>query len=289
MDKYPDLRANGIKTEDQAIRHWITYGEKEGRSYINNISHINPPIHFITYGNDLFEKAKLKLVNQAKIFYPFKTIYGYGPKDLSEDFKQEFKNILDMPRGGGYWIWKLNILQQKLVEINDNEILVYLDAGSTLNKNGISRFNEYIYLLDNSEFGVLSFQINDNQHGGQCKEICYTTKEIFNYFNIDLNNNIANNGQYINTCLILKKNKHLMDLIELYFKALYDNPMMFTDYYNNMNQHPDFIDNRHDQSVFSILRKVHGSVVVHCDETWMVPFGEGKSLKYPFWSTRIKE
>ena len=31
LDKYPDLRANGVKTEQQAITHWKTYGEKEGR------------------------------------------------------------------------------------------------------------------------------------------------------------------------------------------------------------------------------------------------------------------
>ncbi len=31
LDKYPDLRINGINTEQQAIQHWKTYGEKEGR------------------------------------------------------------------------------------------------------------------------------------------------------------------------------------------------------------------------------------------------------------------
>jgi hypothetical protein len=31
LDKYPSLRANGIKTEKQAKEHWITFGQKEGR------------------------------------------------------------------------------------------------------------------------------------------------------------------------------------------------------------------------------------------------------------------
>jgi hypothetical protein len=35
LDKYPDLRAAGIHTEEQAISHWIEYGKKEGR-YINS-------------------------------------------------------------------------------------------------------------------------------------------------------------------------------------------------------------------------------------------------------------
>jgi hypothetical protein len=31
LDKYPDLRKNGIKTEQQTVQHWKTYGGKEGR------------------------------------------------------------------------------------------------------------------------------------------------------------------------------------------------------------------------------------------------------------------
>jgi len=31
LDTYPDLRQNGIYTEQQAIKHWNTYGQKEGR------------------------------------------------------------------------------------------------------------------------------------------------------------------------------------------------------------------------------------------------------------------
>ena len=31
LEKYPDLRANGIHTEEQALRHWFFNGKKEGR------------------------------------------------------------------------------------------------------------------------------------------------------------------------------------------------------------------------------------------------------------------
>ncbi len=38
-------------------------------------------------------------------------------------------------------------------------------------------------------------------------------------------------------------------------------------YNNNMKQHPKFKENRHEQSVFSIIRKLHGSVVIDGDES----------------------
>jgi hypothetical protein len=53
-------------------------------------------------------------------------------------------------------------------------------------------------------------------------------------------------------------------------------------------QHAEFKENRHEQSLFSLLRKIHGSVIIDGDESWMQPFGKGESLKYPFWASRIK-
>ena len=254
---------------------------------MNNI--IDQPIHFITYGNDVFEKAKTRLMNQAKEFYPFKTMKAYGPEDLPTDFTQKFKSILDLKRGGGYWIWKPLIIKQKLAEMQENEFLIYLDAGCHFNKNGMNRFNEYIDLLTKSEYGILSFQMSGNIGSGSLeKEKCWTTKEIFNYFKVEPDSEIGNSGQYINTCFIIKKNKHFLKLLDLFLKALHEQPLMFTDYYNTMPQHPEFKENRHDQSVFSILRKLHGSVVIDGDESWMVPFGYDDSLKYPFWAARSK-
>lgn len=247
------------------------------------------PIHFITYGNHVFEKAKTRLANQAKDFYPFKTINPYGPEDLPTDFTQQFKNILEMKRIGGYGIWRPIIIKQKLDEIEENEFLIYLDAGCHLNKSGMNRFNEYINLLAESEFGIMSFQMSGNKGpGGLEKEKCWTTKEIFNYFKVNPDSDIGNSGQYLDGILIMRKNKHLIDLIDLWIKSVYDYPVMFTDYYNKMPQHPEFKENRHEQSVFSILRKLYGSVVIDGDETWIVPFGKGESLKYPFWAARSK-
>jgi hypothetical protein len=62
---------------------------------------------------------------------------------------------------------------------------------------------------------------------------------------------------------------------------------MYTDHYKN-NQHVQFKENRHDQSLFSLLRKIHGSVVVNGDESFVIPFGGEESMKYPVWGTRIK-
>ena len=280
---------NKYNYDKLTLEYWI--------DKINDTSKYSPKIHFITYGNERFSKSKERLVIEAKEFNEFASICTYGPEDLQLDFVNNYKNILEQQRGGGFWIWRPIILNDALKYINENDYLVYLDAGCKLNKEGKERFQEYISLLNNSEYGILSFQMSGAKGPGTlAPEKVWTIKEIFEHFEIDVNNviennisNIANSGQYLGGVLILKKNEHLKKYMEIYTRTILENPLLCTDFYNNNNrQISEFSDNRHEQSISSILRKIHGSVVIDGDETWMVPFGEEESLKYPFWAMRIR-
>ena len=239
-------------------------------------------IHFITYGNDRFKNSKKRLYNEANATGWFDTITSYGPEDLDNDFKEQFKHILEKPRIAGYGIWRPYIIKQKLNEINDNDILIYLDAGCSINANGKNRFNQYIDMLNNSNEGIISFQMRS------LLEKIWTTKEIFQYFNVDINGKIANSGQILDGILIMKKNKNVVNITNIWYNVIYNNPLLFTDYYNYKNQKSYFKDNRHEQSIFSVIRKIHGSLVLR-DETYFVPFGNDISLQYPFWATRKRE
>lgn len=260
--------------------------------YLNRNDYCNKmekKIHFITYANQKFAQAKKRLLKEAHDFGEFKTITGYGPENLPREFIQKYKAILTLPRGGGYWIWRPIILKAKLEAMQDGEFLIYLDAGCTLNKMGNARFHEYIDLLDKSDFGIMSFQMSGNKGPGNLeREKVWTNTQIFNYLNISLDSDHANSGQYLGGILVMKKNAHLLKIIDLLIKALEYDPLMYTDHYN-WEQHDGFRENRHEQSLFSLLRKIHGSVVIDGDESWMQPFGRGESLKYPFWATRSRK
>ena len=84
----------------------------------------------------------------------------------------------------------------------------------------------------------------------------------------------------------MKKNINLLLQLELYDKILNDNSLLITDYYNK-NQNAYFKDNRHDQSIFSVIRKLNNPIIIK-DETYFKPFGNTESLKFPFWATRKK-
>tara|TARA_B100000497_G_C7616702_1_gene370418 strand:- start:100 stop:1146 length:1047 start_codon:yes stop_codon:yes gene_type:complete len=248
-------------------------------------------IHFITYGNDKFEKAKTRIVKEAHAFGEFTSVKAFGPEHLPKDFTNNYEQILNMPRGGGYWIWRPIIIQQALDKINYGEYLVYLDAGCIINPKGKRRFNEYLQLLDDNKnkYGILSFQMSGNNGpGGLEKEKFWTTKQIFDYFEVNPESSIGNSGQYLGGVLVMKKNEHLLTYMKEYTKTILSNPLLCTDHFNTQPQHQEFRENRHEQSITSILRKKMGSIVVDGDESWMVPFGQGESLKYPFWAKRSR-
>ena len=258
---------------------------------IGNVSQYPQKIHFITYGNDRFAESKARLLKEAHEFGEFASIQGYGPENLSPEFHQSYKSIMEQPRGGGYWIWRPVIIQDALSMINEDDILIYLDAGSSLNPRGKERFFEYIDLLNNSpeKYGTLAFQMSGNCGPGNLEiEKRWTTREIFEHFEVDPNGEIANSGQYWAGGVIMKKNANLRKYMEVFLSTVLTKPLLCTDCYNNNYQIPEFRDNRHEQSITSVLRKKMGSVVIDGDESWMLPFGEGESLKYPFWATRIK-
>jgi hypothetical protein len=235
-------------------------------------------IHFVTYGNEKYNKSKKRLQEKSSNSGWFDTTTICGPENLSDSFKHEFNDILEKPRGAGYWIWKFDIIKQKLTKMVNNDILIYMDAGCSINTNGKTRFNEYIEILNNSYESIISFQTPHIEKK-------YTNKELFNHFNMNTNDANSNSGQIMATVLIMKNTEKIMKIIDECINVLRADHLLVTDHYNKIEQSSEFKDNRHDQSILSLVRKKHGSIIL-TDETWFKPFGNKESMKFPFWATR---
>jgi hypothetical protein len=185
-------------------------------------------------------------------------------------------------RGGGYWIWKIDIFKQALSHMEEGDFLVYMDAGCELNNKGKERFKEYISILKDSKYGVLSFKLSYHP------EREWTIKEIFEHFEISIGGEEALDGQLLSTVWVMKKCKHLYKILEEFENVLINKPDYFTDKYNR-NQNKYFKDNRHDQSVASIVKKLYGTVVIPTDETYFKDFNSEEASRFPFWAKRKKD
>ena len=56
-----------------------------------------------------------------------------GPKDLDVEFRNKYSNIFLQQRGGGFWIWKHHIISNLLDKISEGDVVVYCDAGASIN------------------------------------------------------------------------------------------------------------------------------------------------------------
>lgn len=236
-------------------------------------------IYFITYGTKNFRIAKSHIVNLAKASGIFEKTIGFGKSDLSSNFKNKYSDILNMKRGAGYWIWKQEIISSVLNDIKQNDIVVYSDSGSSFNYYAKNRFYDYIDMLNDSDYG--NFRIEcESIH----KEKDWTTKELLDYFNIDPKSDHFNTTQLEATHIIFKKNDHTINYLNEYKKLLNEDPYLITDSYNSKSQIDSFKENRHDQSIFSLLSKTLGGVAIK-NETHFQK-NEKKQFEYPFLAVR---
>lgn len=233
-------------------------------------------IHFISYGNEVYASSKRRIENEAKQFNKFDNICIYSPEMLSDCFKNTFSDIFLYSRGGGYWIWKFDIILQELDKMEEDDVLVYLDAGCSIVATGEKRFEEYIEMLKQSEHNSIGFELTQKQ-----KE--YTTQEIYNALNIEVDDSC----QLMGGCQIYKKNKKLIEMFHDILNVLRKDPYLISDKYNEC-QKLYFIDNRHDQSILSLMRKKYGTLTLPYTE--VEPGNVDPEIKknFPFSATRLR-
>jgi hypothetical protein len=211
--------------------------------------------------SDLF-LSKLRYLKQAKNLNFYKKIFFYGPEDLSTDVKKKINKYLLIGdrKIYGHGIWKPEIVYRSLLAIPDGSILQYSDVGFHFNPNGIEKLNYYQDCCDKYE--MLVFQYRDplnkqlNLKYLTYLEHEYTKSDLINYFNLKFDSPIINSPQISSGTFFLKKSIRTIKFIKDWSDTF--NEMKLVD--NSASVLPErdtFIQNRDDQSTFSILCKLN--------------------------------
>jgi hypothetical protein len=230
-------------------------------------------IHFGSFASQNMFKSLKRIKNEAISSNFFDNIHCLSNSDIQDFIDKHQYFINDNSRGYGLWIWKPYCVKKILEKMNDGDILVYLDSGCTINKDGAEFFRYYIEKCIKSPYKNLSFQYSDYT------EKDYTKPLIFDRLKIDEKH--QSTGQLIGGMFILQKSFFTMNLVNkwLDFSEQYD-----------LIDNTGFDNNRNDQSIFSCLRKKYGTCAVQN----LVDLSESgveayQKIKYsPFWATRLR-
>lgn len=243
-------------------------------------------IIFCTYGDGPFINSRERIVNEAKQFHNiFNDIYGFTKKDIPLPFIEKTKPYILEPRGSGYWLWKPCFIKQIFDNLNENDILVYADAGCHFNNEGKKRLEEYIDLINTNKAGTLCFEHGD--HRGGFSQNLLTTEAIFEHFKIELIDNFRKEWQIMATIFFLRKCETTKQIVNTWYDTAYNYPDLFSDVHNEVSKikNPVFKDNRHDQSIFSVVAKLNKAFTIP-DETYALNWNDIRHV--PIWSTRTR-
>lgn len=100
------------------------------------------------------------------------------------------------------------------------------------------------------EKDALCFQIS-------LPESQWTKQDLFNYFNVLGNKEITETGQVISGIHFMKKTDNNISVLKAWLKVYYDDFLLATDSPSKMQNPNHFVENRHDQSIWSILVKIN--------------------------------
>ena len=143
-------------------------------------------------------------------------------------------------------------------------------------------------MIKNNKDKMISFQMEwtENSKTKCFKENEWTTRQIFDAFNVVENDPIETSGQYIATIIIMQKCDSVINIFKDCLDKIRKDHLIITDHYNK-DQKESFKANRWDQSIMSVARKIHGSIVMR-DETYHRNFHSDAASKIPFLATRYR-
>lgn len=185
----------------------------------------------------------------------------FNGERLPGDFLERHRDIL-RARGFGYWIWKPVIIADVLSRCAEGDLVTYLDAGFTLNVGGRPRMKEYFDICRAHPDRMLSFQ---NIH----TEAMWTKADVAARLGVLHRPEIMATSQLIGGFVVMENTKSNSSLIrEWAALTVEDNYRLADDSPSVIPNHPLFREHRHDQSIFSLLRKLRGTAVTSFEQPY---------------------
>ena len=250
---------------------------------------------FVTFGDSRLKDAHKRIRRQAVKMGVFgDRIRIFDERGLDVEFCERMKGHLILgSRGFGYWCWKPQVILQVLNEMPEGDVLLYADIGCHLNPKGLKRLEEYRqYAI---EHGIVAFQSRAFGEAARTDlrlhflpQRQWTKMDVFHYYGVAGQSEILDSGQVGAGVIVMQRNSFSRRIIEEWRQCYYEHFELIDDSPSRFPNAADFVENRHDQSVFSVLCKKNGVFTLSSGEyahiRCYMPEGGEKKLWPEYWS-----
>lgn len=208
--------------------------------------------YLISFATPNFYKSQRKL-NRSALKFGIDQCISFKFKDLKKtEFYRKNKKVLDQKRGAGYWLWKPYLILNTLLKVQEGDIVIYSDSGVEIIKD-LKPLTDICQSRD----GLMFFQVHnqDDRYGGRHINRMWTKRDCFVLMGADTEE-YYNSGQVAGSPQLYLKNEKNIRFVQEWLSYCED-PIILTDKPNTcgLDNLPEFIEHRHDQSVLSILTR----------------------------------
>ena len=236
---------------------------------------MSPRLHLLSFASSRFGSLH-RLRREAEAMAGWSSMNLLSAGDLGEDYWQACGDLVRTHprRGFGFWSWKPYLIHRQLASLPAGDILMYVDAGCSLNPEGRARLGGYVERTLRS--GCFVFEAG-HAIGP------YTKRGLLQALGADDTSSRAL-PMLQASCLFAVARSDIIDLARCWYETMQVRALV--DDSPSPDELPGFVAHRHDQSVFSVL--AHRQGVEHAsDETYWHPDWNAH-LDYPVHARRWK-
>jgi hypothetical protein len=204
--------------------------------------------YFLVYHDNTHTTDLQKLLDSVVQYGKDFNVIIYPKSEMEPEFVEKNKDILTLPRGGGYWLWKPYIIHSIMTNMEEGDILFYLDAKYYFTED----FTEWTKELLQNELVV--FKNKPNEPVYFMKEWC--KMDVIEQYDMKKKVFEEDAEDAWGGCILLRKTQFTYSFVKEWlemcsFKNITDSPSV------SKNSHL-FREHRHDQSLLSILIHKYG-------------------------------
>jgi hypothetical protein len=217
------------------------------------------PAHFLSFADRRYRGSLARIAAEARSFDRFASVEAHDERSLGADYwRVHAETVRRHRRGYGLFTWKPHVLRRRLAELPAGDLLVYADAGCSLNPEGRDRLEDYLALAAGHASGALGFAL-----AGRVGE--WTKRAALVAAGAD-DETMRARTMVLAGILVLRAGPAADDLVVEWERRMAD-VRLVDDSPSPGGEHPEFRAHRHDQSIFTLLAHGRGLQAIP-DETW---------------------
>ena len=218
-----------------------------------------PSLHLLSFADRRYRGSLARIQSEARRLGLFASIRTLDERALGDDYWRVHRDTVSGHRRGyGLWTWKPYLVRRMLATLPQGDVLLYCDAGCSLNSEGRSRLADYATLAGDHPSGGLAFRLDGSIEN-------WTKRAALVAHRCD-DPASRQERMVAATAVLFVRGSPVGRLVDEWEAAMADVAMV-DDSPSPQGEHPGFVAHRHDQSLFTLVALRHRLQTIP-DETW---------------------